>query len=41
MDTLIQKASAMTDAQVPTTTSAWVSPVDASRSALAVLKGSV
>ena len=35
LDALVQKASAMTDAQVPTTTSAWVSPVDASRSALA------
>ena len=35
LDALVQKASAMTDAQVPTNTSAWVSPVDASRSALA------
>ena len=34
-DTLIQKSSALTDDQVPTTTSAWVSPVDASRSTLA------
>ena len=34
-DALIQKSSAMTDAQVPTTTSAWVSPVDVSRSTLA------
>ena len=33
LDTLIQKSSAMTDAEVPTTTSAWVSPVDGSRSA--------
>ena len=35
LDTLIQKSSAMTDAEVPTTTSAWVSPVDGSRSATA------
>ena len=35
LDALIQRSSAMTDAEVPTTTSAWVSPVDASRSALA------
>ena len=35
LDTLIQKSSALTDDQVPTTTAAWVSPVDASRSALA------
>ena len=35
LDTLIQKASALTDAEVPTGVSAWVSPVDASRSALA------
>ena len=35
LDTLIQKASALTDAEVPTTTAAWVSPVDATRSALA------
>ena len=34
LDLLIQKSSAMTDAQVPTTTSAWVSPVDGDRSAL-------
>ena len=34
-DTLIQKSSALTDDQVPTTTSAWVSPVAASRSTLA------
>ena len=34
-DTLIQKSSALTDTEVPTTTSAWVSPVDASRSTLA------
>ena len=38
LDTLIQKSSAMTDAEVPTTTSAWVSPVDGSRSALAGAK---
>ena len=37
-DTLIQKSSALTDDQVPTTTSAWVSPVDASRSTLAGAK---
>ena len=35
LDTLIQKSSALTDAEVPTATAAWVSPVDASRSALA------
>ena len=35
MDTLIKKSSAMTDAEVPTTTAAWVSPVDGSRSATA------
>ena len=35
LDTLIQKSSALTDADVPTTTSAWVSPVDVSRSILA------
>ena len=35
LDTLIQKSSALTDADVPTTTSAWVSPVDVSRSTLA------
>ena len=38
LDTLIKKSSAMTDAEVPTTTSAWVSPVDGSRSALAGAK---
>ena len=38
LDTLIQKSSAMTDAEVPTTTSAWVSPVDGSRSATAGAK---
>lgn len=38
MDTLIKKSSAMTDAEVPTTTSAWVSPVDGSRSATAGAK---
>ena len=38
MDLLIQKSSALTDAEVPTTTSAWVSPVDASRSATAGAK---
>ena len=31
---LIQKSSGLTDAQVPTTTFAWVSPTDGSRSAL-------
>ena len=35
MDTLIKKAAAMTDAEVPTTTSAWVSPADGARSATA------
>ena len=35
LDTLIQKSSAMTDTEVPTTTAAWVSPVDASRTATA------
>ena len=35
LDTLIQKSSALTDAEVPTTTAAWVSPVDGSRSATA------
>ena len=35
MDLLVQKASALTDAEVPTTTSAWVSPVDGARSATA------
>ena len=34
IDTLIKKASGLTDAQVPTTTFAWVNPTDASRSAL-------
>ena len=34
LDTLIQKSSSLTDAEVPTTTSAWVSPVDVSRSTL-------
>ena len=38
MDTLIKKSSAMTDAEVPTTTAAWVSPVDGSRSATAGAK---
>ena len=38
IDTLIKKASAMTDAEVPTTTAAWVSPVDGSRSALSGAK---
>ena len=38
LDTLIQKSSAMTDAEVPTTTSAWVSPIDGSRSATAGAK---
>ena len=38
LDTLIQKSSALTDDQVPTTTAAWVSPVDASRSTLAGAK---
>ena len=38
MDTLIQKSAAMTDAEVPTTTAAWVSPVDGSRSATAGAK---
>ena len=35
LDMLIIKSSALTDAEVPTETSAWVSPVDTSRSALA------
>ena len=35
MDLLIQKASAMAAGEVPTTTSSWVSPTDASRSTLA------
>ena len=35
LDALIQKSSALTDTEVPTTTSAWVSPVDGARSALA------
>ena len=35
LDTLIQKASALTDAEVPITTSAWVSPVDGARTATA------
>ena len=34
LDTLLQKSSALTDAEVPTTTSAWVSPVDVSISTL-------
>ena len=38
LDTLIQRASAMTDTEVPTTTSAWVSPVDGARSATAGAK---
>ena len=38
LDTLIQKSSALTDAEVPTTTSAWVSPVDGARSATAGAK---
>ena len=38
IDLLIQKSSALTDGEVPTTTSAWVSPVDASRSATAGAK---
>ena len=38
LDALIQKSSALTDDQVPTTTAAWVSPVDASRSTLAGAK---
>ena len=38
LDTLIQKSSALTEAEVPTTTSAWVSPVDGSRSATAGAK---
>ena len=38
LDTLIQKASALTDAQVPTTTAAWVNPSDVSRSTLAESK---
>ena len=38
LDILIQKSSAMADAEVPTTTSAWVSPVDGSRSATAGAK---
>ena len=35
IDTLIKTSSALTDAQVPTTTFAWVSPTDGERSALA------
>ena len=35
IDTLIKKCAALTDAEVPTSTSAWISPVDASRSTLA------
>ena len=35
IDTLIKKCAALTDAQVPTTTFAWVSPTDGERSALA------
>ena len=35
---LIQKAHALTDAQVPSESFAWVSPIDASRSALAGAK---
>ena len=38
LDTLIQRASAMTDAEVPITTAAWVSPVDGARSATAGAK---
>ena len=38
MDLLVQKASALTDAEVPTTTAAWVSPVDGARSATAGAK---
>ena len=34
IDTLIKKCAALTDAQVPTTTFAWVSPTDGSLSAL-------
>ena len=34
-DSLIKTASALTDAEVPTATAAWVSPVDASRSTTA------
>ena len=38
MDTLIQKSSGLTDAQVPSEAVAWVSPVDGSRSATAGAK---
>ena len=34
MDMLIQKSSALSDAEVPTTTSAWVAPADGARSTL-------
>ena len=35
LNTLIKTCAALTDAEVPTTTAAWVSPVDSSRSATA------
>ena len=38
MPTFVKTCSAMTDAEVPTTTSAWVSPVDGSRSTTAGAK---
>ena len=38
LDTLIQKSSGLTDAQVPSEAVAWVSPVDGSRSATAGAK---
>ena len=38
LDTLIQRASGLTDAQVPSEAVAWVSPVDGSRSATAGAK---